>query len=137
VIRRLPDARGGAWVAGFEARTAGFSLIELLVVIAIIGVLAAVSIPRFGDFRAAAYDARSQQDLRNLATAQELYRATNETYTASADELVSFTASEGVDVTIDAADRVSFRASASHPAGRYVYLWDSAGKPALTVVPRE
>ena len=63
----------------------GFSLFELLVVIAIIGVLAAVAVPRFADFRAAAYDARSQQDLRNLASAQELYRAANAAYAADLD----------------------------------------------------
>ena len=113
-------------------RSPGFSLFELLVVIAIIGVLVAVSVPRFADFRAAAYDARSQQDLRNLASAQELYRATNETYAADLAELASFTPSEGVELAIGAADRVAFRATASHPAGRYVYAWDSAAQPALT-----
>ena len=115
----------------------GFSLIELLVVIAIIGILAAVSIPRFGDFRAAAYDARSQQDLRNLATAQELYRATNERYTSDTSELTSFVPSDGVDVTIETADRTTFRASASHPGGHYVYAWNSAGTPPLSATPRD
>ena len=71
-------------------RERGFSLFELLVVIAIIGVLAAAAIPRFADFRAAAYDSRSEQDLRNLASAQELYRAANETYAADVGQLPSF-----------------------------------------------
>ena len=113
----------------------GFSLFELLVVIAIIGVLAAAAIPRFSDFRAAAYDSRSQQDLRNLASAQELYRAANESYAAEVAELPSFKPSEGVEVTIDAADQAAFRASAAHPGGRNTYSWDSDQQPSLTAEP--
>jgi prepilin-type N-terminal cleavage/methylation domain-containing protein len=113
----------------------GFSLFELLVVIAIIGVLAAAAIPRFSDFRAAAYDSRSQQDLRNLASAQELYRAANETYAADVADLPSFKPSEGVEVTIDAADQTAFRASAEHPGGRNTYSWDSEQQPSLTSEP--
>jgi len=114
----------------------GFSLFELLVVIAIIGVLAAVAIPRFTDFRAAAYDARSQQDLRNLASAQELYRATNERYADDAALLASFRPSDGVELVIEAADETAFRASATHPAGNNEYRWDSEAQPALTTTPR-
>lgn len=110
----------------------GFTLLEVLAAIAIIAILAAVAIPRFGDFRALAYDSRSEQDLRNLATAQELYRAENERYASRIADLPSFSASDGVVVAIESADRVAFRASASHPAGRHRYFWDSAAKPALT-----
>jgi prepilin-type N-terminal cleavage/methylation domain-containing protein len=109
-----------------------FSLFELLVVIAIIGVLAAVSIPRFGDFRAAAYDARCQQDLRNLASAQELYRAATESYARNVRELATFQASEGVEIGITSANATAFRASASHPAGHHVYRWSSDTHPTLT-----
>ena len=109
-----------------------FSLFELLIVIAIIGVLVAVSVPRFAEFRAAAYDTRSQQDLRNLASAQELFRAVNERYAADVGILTMFSPSDGVDVTILAADLTVFRASATHAAGHHVYTWDSGGQPALT-----
>ena len=114
------------------AKSNGFSLFELLVVIAIIGVLAAAAIPRFSDFRAAAYDSRSQQDLRNLASAQELYRATNEVYADDIALLASFRPSDGVELTIDAADRTLFHASAHHPAGRHLYRWESDAQPPLT-----
>lgn len=114
------------------AKSNGFSLFELLVVIAIIGVLAAAAIPRFSDFRAAAYDSRSQQDLRNLASAQELYRATNEVYADDIALLASFRPSDGVELTIDAADRTLFHASARHPAGRHLYRWESDAQPPLT-----
>jgi len=114
----------------------GFSLFELLVVIAIIGVLAAAAIPRFADFRAAAYDSRSEQDLRNLASAQELYRAANETYAADVGQLPSFKPSEGVDITIDSADNAAFHASASHPSGHNTYTWDTEAQPALSSAPQ-
>ena len=117
-------------------RSSGFSLFELLVVIAIIGVLAAAAIPRFADFRAAAYDSRSQQDLRNLASAQELYRAANETYATDLTALTSFRTSDGVDVTIDSADQAGFHATAEHPGGHNLYEWDSSAQPALSSQPR-
>ncbi len=109
----------------------GFTLFELLLVIAIIGVLAAVSIPRFSDYRAAAYDARSQQDLRNLASAQELHRATHEAYAAGLTDLTSFSPSEGVEIRVEAADRTLFRARASHPSGLNAYTWHSDRQPSL------
>lgn len=117
-------------------RERGFSLFELLVVIAIIGVLAAVAVPKFGDFRAAAYDARSQQDLRNLASAQELHRAANASYAADVAQLESFRASEGVELLIETADTNRFRATASHPSGLNDYAWDSDTQPPLTSTAR-
>jgi len=60
----------------------GFTLIELLVVVAIIGILAAIAIPQFSEYRARGYDARAKTDLRNVATAEEAYFADNESYKA-------------------------------------------------------
>ena len=104
----------------------GFSLFELLVVIAIMGILAAAALPRFAEFRAAAYDSRAQQELRNLAVAEELHRSLNGSYTTQAGELVAFKASTGVEVQITRADEESFRATANHERGRYDYSWDNA-----------
>ncbi len=111
---------------------AGFSLLELLVVVAILGILVAAALPRFAEFRAAAYDSRSQQDLRNLAAAQELFRATSPTYADDTATLTGFAASEGVEVTVESADETTFVATATHPAGTRDFRWESDADPPLT-----
>lgn len=51
----------------------GFTLIELLIVVAIIGILAAVAIPQFSQYRAKAYNSAALSDLRNLKATLESY----------------------------------------------------------------
>lgn len=44
----------------------GFTLIELMIVVGIVGVLVAIAVPIFSDYRGNARDASAQADARNL-----------------------------------------------------------------------
>ncbi len=65
-----------------RAPRGGFTLIELLIVVVIIGILAAIAIPKFAATKDQARVASMKADLRNLATAQEIFSADNSTYYA-------------------------------------------------------
>ena len=58
----------------------GFTLIELMIVIAIIGILAAIAIPQFAQYRAKGYNSGGLADSRNLRTDLEAYYAEWDVY---------------------------------------------------------
>jgi len=115
----------------------GFTLIELLVVIAIIGILAAIAIPQFAEYRARGFDARARSDLRNVATAEEAYFVDHEQYVATVCDQDGCTealpgvsrASVGTTVTIEAPEpELAFTGTSSNDRGTVgvEYSWDSA-----------
>jgi prepilin-type N-terminal cleavage/methylation domain-containing protein len=53
----------------FKRNQKGFTLIELMIVIAIIGILAAIAIPNFIEYRNKSYCSRAESDGNNVAAA--------------------------------------------------------------------
>lgn len=66
---------------------AGFTLIELLIVVAIIGILAAIAVPAYQDYKKKSADKACLAEVRTFATkfaAAELEGASAPTYTGTA-----------------------------------------------------
>ena len=65
----------------------GFTLIELMIVVAIIGILAAIAIPNFLRFQAKSKQSEAKTNLGALGTTAEAYRAEQDTYEATINQL--------------------------------------------------
>jgi prepilin-type N-terminal cleavage/methylation domain-containing protein len=99
-----------------STRSRGFTLIELLLVVVIIGIVAALVLPKFGDVKQKAYVAAMKSDLRNFATAEEIYADKGGAFTTDASPTgpLTFTSSDNVTIAVSSATADGFTATATH-----------------------
>ena len=77
----------------------GFTLIELLVVVVILGVLIAIAIPLYLNYRKGANDAAAQSDLKNAINVLEQCNSANGAYPTAATAITWTTAAAAVPCT--------------------------------------
>ena len=98
-------------------KKSGFTLIELLIVMVMIGIICAITIPKFANSKEKTYLTAMKSDLRNLATYEESYAADSLGQYFSGDGLAfGFRPSQSVTVTATAVNGppASWSATATH-----------------------
>ena len=116
----------------------GFTLIELMIVIAIIGILAAIAIPQFNQYRARGYMSATRSDVKNCYTAAMAYFADNP---AAAGIAIGdctangYQASTGVTVTVTTGTVSTFSLSGAHAQLNGTYVMAANGTVTDTLAP--
>ncbi|MFC7279391.1 prepilin-type N-terminal cleavage/methylation domain-containing protein [Paractinoplanes rhizophilus] len=136
----------------------GFTLIELLVVVVIIGVLVAIAVPVYLNYRKGAADKSAQSDVRGAVSAIEQYYTDNSnTYPDPTTEIKStdhsFNLKDGSDGQVEdggwvtlsdkskmtyvpSGDSLSYTVCATNSGGSgKVYVYNSADGGSVTAVP--
>jgi prepilin-type N-terminal cleavage/methylation domain-containing protein len=116
------------WIKRSEG---GFTLIELLIVIAIIGILAAIAIPQFNQYKARAYDTASKADLHNIYLACKAFWSDNGS-DQSCDAAVAgganygFAPSPSVEVSASG-NETGWSATAKHASSTTTFTMNASG----------
>ncbi len=113
-----------------------FTLIELLVTIAIVGIMSAIAMAAFGQYRARGNDANANQDLRSAATAQEAQYVDTANYIACTDRddcitkligVKNFNEKTIISMTADAGNSFEGTSSSTFGSGRSFHWNNTSG----------
>jgi len=112
----------------------GFTMIELMIVVAIIGILSAIAIPNFLNFRMKAKTSEAKSNLGAIRSCEEAYHAEHETYKETTASPATVAGSFPGTTPTNWVDQGGFSDIGFKPTGKvyYQYVVSAASATAFT-----